>query len=288
MRRFLLQCSGFWILFCLLFYMAVSLVTRSSEESFKVADDVRVLFLGNSHMECGVNDSIIPHSFNFARSGERMEWIYAKLRLIKEANPQIDTVVLGFDNVLCFKNARTDDTHMGHYSPFFLTVTSPQDMVTTAFKASSKYNFDMYTKALNVNKLYEIYREGGKGASHLSMGGFVPSNRDKLKEDIAFRAGKPVTGLAFDDLSQYYLDKTVDYCQQNKITLLFVCLPQHSLTNLDRNIHLATHDQFYPQIPMLDYSRMPMPDSAFQDLDHLNARGARIFSQRLCDDLHRL
>lgn len=285
MRRFLLQCSIFWIIFSSLYLLVVYLVTADKDSTFKASHKTNVLFLGNSHIECSVNDSIIGNSLNFARSGERMEWVYAKLRLIKDSNPQIDTVVIGFDNVLCFKNAKTEDTHMGHYSPYFMRYTSFSDIIAILFYASDKYNFDMYTKALNISKLYEIYRESGRGVDALSMGGFVPSYRDKLNDDIKIRGNQPNKDIHFDKLSHYYLDKVVGFCRENSMSLIFMCAPQHELSPLDKKIFKAIHSQYYSQIDFLNYQDLKLPDNAFQDMDHLNASGAALFSEKIKSNL---
>lgn len=281
MRRFLFQCLIFGICFCAIYVGVIYFVTGNYKSAFRTTPDIHILFLGNSHLECGINDELIPGSLNFARSGERMEWSYAKLRLLVESNPQIDTVFIGFDNVLCFKDAVKEDVHMGHNSPYFMRYVSMEDAWHYLTQASSKYNFDMATKTLSINQLYEIYRERHCSAREHAMGGFVPSDRDKLKEDIKRQINKVVETKHFDNLSHYYLDKSVEYCHQHNITLIFICPPQHSLSRLDNATYRDIALKYYPDIEFWDYRNYQLPDSAFQDLDHLNSFGADTFSNEL-------
>jgi len=215
-----------------------------------------------------------------------MEWVYSKTELLLDANPQIDTIVIGFDNVLCFKDAKKEDVHMGHFSPYFLQTLSPNDIFAILTKTSGKYSFDMFSKALNVSKLYEIYREGGKGVKHLTMGRYVPSNRNKLYEAISkhtFSANN--LHNEFDELSHYFLDKTIKICNDRNVSVIFVCAPQHKLIHKEDTLYRDIYNTYYHDIPFLDYRALNLPDSAFQDLDHLRANGATTFSLILRDDL---
>lgn len=282
MRKFLINTLLFLVVTIALALLLVSIITIRKNCAFRVENNVNTLFLGNSHLECAINDSIYPNSFNFARSGERMEWVYSKMVLLLDANPQIERVVIGFDNVLCFKNAKEEDVHMGHFSPYFITTLDFHDVLEFFSDASSKYNFDMYTKALNVSKLYEIYRESGNNAHSLSMGGFVPSDRDKLKEAIAIHQKSGTnTVRKFDDLSHYFLDKTIKECKHRGVDVIFVCAPQHRLIQNEDSLFREIYQKYYTDIPFYDYRNLALPDSAFQDLDHLNRHGARFFSEFL-------
>lgn len=234
-----------------------------------------------------MNDSIVPNSFNFSRSGERMEWVYSKVNLLLDANPQIEKVAIGFDNVLCFKDAKKESVHMGHFSPFFLRTLDFLDLYKILTNASGKYNFDMYTKALNISKLYELIRESGHSAYNLTMGGFIPSDRDKLKEDITRHHQEGCTpNRRFDELSHYFLDKTIQECQSHGVEVIFICAPQHPLIQSEDTTYRNIYRKYYSDIPFFDYRSTVLPDSTFQDLDHLNRIGADIFSRILKEDLN--
>lgn len=288
MRRFLLQSLAFIVMIIVVISIATALLNTKTKSTFRLAPNIHTIFLGNSHIECSINDSIIPNSFNFARSGERMEWVYSKLKLLLSENSQIDTVFIGFDNVLCFKDAKTEDVHMGHFSPFFLQTLDMSDYKAILYDTSCKYKFDMFTKAMNISKLYEIYREGGKGAENLSLGGFVPSHRNKLKEDIQRRKqAKKTTNKQpnIDALSKYFLDKSIKLCKEKGITVIFLVAPQHPITHNDKQFYKYFANKYYPDIKMMDYKKLILPDSAFQDLDHLSYIGADIFSEFLKKEL---
>lgn len=287
MRKFIINTLLFFAITIVFVLLLVSVVSMRKDEVFRIDSDVHTIFLGNSHLECGIDDSIIPNSFNFARSGERMEWCYSKMVLLLDANPQIDRVVIGFDNVLCFKDAKKESVHMGHFSPYFISTFNFHDLHEFLTEASSKYNFDMFTKALNISKIYEVYRAYGKGANGLSIwGGFLPSDRDKLNEAIAIhqREGK-IAERSFDDLSHYFLDKAIKNARRRGIDVIFICAPQHPIIQQEDTTYRSVYNEFYRDVPFYDYRNLSLPNSAFQDLDHLNRYGADIFSNFLKNKL---
>lgn len=295
MRRFITQLLLFAATAFLAAYIAVAIIGLKAKSSFKLTNpETTLVFFGNSHVMTGVNDSMIPGSYNFGRNGERMEWVYAKVRLILDNNPQVKTIGIGFDNVLCFHNQKTEKVHMQNMSPYFLGVWSPIDFLALWRTGSLTYNFDMYTKSLNVAKLYETYREGGKGVEALTMGGFDPSDRNALQEDIRRRgintSEKSASTIQignneYEPMAHYFLDKTIDYCREKGVKIFFFLPPQHHLIRNSLKKTILTYNEFYDTIPYLNYMDMDLSDSCFQDLDHLNRKGADTFSRKLGKDL---
>lgn len=296
MRRFIIQTLLFAASAFLVAYIAVAVIVIKAKSSFKLTNpETTLVFFGNSHVMTGVNDSMIPGSYNFGRNGERMEWVYAKVRLILDNNPQVKTIGIGFDNVLCFHNQGTEKVHMQNMSPYFLGVWSPEDFLALWRTGTLTYNFDMYTKSLNVAKLYEAYREGGKGAEALTMGGFDPSDRNALQEDIRRRGINIQDGNAASDtqignseyepMAHYFLDRIIEYCREKGVKVFFFLPPQHHLLRNSLKKSMLVYREFYDTIPYLNYMDVKLPDSCFQDLDHLNRKGADKFSRMLGKDL---
>lgn len=291
MKRFLLQSAIFISAFFALFIVCIYAVTAKEQKAFRLDNGQNKIFLGNSHLECALNDTIVPSSFNFARSGERMEWVYAKLRLLADNNPGIDTVFIGFDNVLCFKNAKNNDFSMSFFSPYFVRKMSPGDFMSLAIGSSDKYNFELVTKMLHASKLYEMWRERNHGPQDMSMGGYVASNRNKLKEDIERRGTHDSTDktrhrVKLNPTAKYFLDKSIEFCRDNNITPIFIFAPQHPLSSLDNDSYMAEYKKYYSDIPFWDFRELPIGDSGFQDLDHLNYPGSLKFSSAVSKKIH--
>ena len=54
----------------------------------------KILILGDSHTECGINDSLFSNSFNFSESSESYLFCYAKLQMLTSGQKTFDTLLL--------------------------------------------------------------------------------------------------------------------------------------------------------------------------------------------------
>ena len=78
----------------------------------------------------------------------------------------------------------------------------------------------------------------------------------------------------------YYLRGIVKYCQSNNIKLILFRSPIHKLYPKVDELELRKlllsdfkNNQFW------DYSDYPLKDEEYGDLDHINAKGAKIISK---------
>ena len=60
------------------------LICHTRMQTLKLPNNENIVFLGNSHIECDINDAIVANSFNFARSNDYLEQTYCKLKLLKK------------------------------------------------------------------------------------------------------------------------------------------------------------------------------------------------------------
>ena len=253
-----------------------------------VPEDTTTVFLGNSTVELAVNDSLIPHSYNFARSAETFELLYAKLVLLKRYNPGVDTVIISFDDAII-----TADEYLSHGSPkaVLTDAYSPKDWATDIDYYSVKNNKQF------VSTLYHFYNilpaikynlNPGDGENYI--GGFHPEHRRNLENEItAYERGEEIVGIdntVFPSICRYYLDRIVDFCINKNITLIFLSVPKHKyFWNYDA--YRDIHEKYYATIPLIDCMTMEFPDSCYVDVAHLNYIGADIFSARLKEILNR-
>ena len=94
-KKFLLKLTFFFALCGLAFLAALALYFfRVNTLSFKIPQDKTVLFIGDSHMEVGIDGKLIPGSYNFAQSGDPYFDQYFRLVPLLDANPQIKTVFI--------------------------------------------------------------------------------------------------------------------------------------------------------------------------------------------------
>lgn len=288
-RKFIVQCALFTA-FCLLICLAIWLLLMTQRHKMMDMQGTHILFLGNSLVQTGVDDHIVSDARNFARSAEAMEYVYAKVKLAKRYNPQLDTVIIDFDNVMPFTPSR----HPELFSPLFFDIYTPRDawgVVRFGNWENWEHHFSHPFDAL---KLYDFGIAMLKPDFNMrdanAVGGYLPLQRfeyQKFVEEGRENIYVDKEPKPFNELALYFMDRTVDFCRANGITLMFLVTPQPPQQNADlRYKHLISTR--YAGVPLLDFRERQMPDSCYGDLIHLNVYGARQFSQFLEDSvLHR-
>ena len=284
MKQFIFKTLAFIATTILMFVLFWMLICSTRDELMNLPDNEQIVFLGNSHIECAVNDTIVKNSYNFGRSGDRIEIIYSKLKLIHRYNPQVDTIILLYDNVLyghcCNKSFATQI-----YSPYFYDTYNIYDIYNIITHSNLDYAQSHITHPFNWFKLSDIipslFRENNNITKTYNLGKYLYSKRDKLNLDIKIRGNNKVNIISYDKLTLYFLEQTIKYCNDNNLTLIFMCPPQHNKCFLDSTYYKQVYKESYSDIPFYDFKTLQLPDSCFGDLDHLNYKGAKVFSEYL-------
>ena len=283
MKRFLLNTLIFLVITatCLAIFGLIICSTRS--QSFRLPNNENIVLLGNSHIECAVNDSIVKNSFNFARSNDYTEQVYIKLKLLKRYNSQIDTVIIGYDNVLLSQDL--DKPVLGIISPYYYDQYTINDITEiikqSSFKYVSSHFYEPFDSIKVGNVLPSLWGENININNINNLGGYEYLVRDKLQRHIEFEQSSQIRNLKFDNLSTYFLDKTLKFCEQNDITPIFLFTPHHKSSKLDIHTYINYYNKNLNYIKYYDFREMEFDDSCFGDKNHLNYKGARIFSEYL-------
>lgn len=273
------------VLLCSIFtFWKILSLTRS--ETCRLPNEENIIFLGNSHCEFGINDELIPNSFNFGINAERPQFIYAKSKLLKKYNPQIDTIFICYDNVLLFHGSDsefTDDIMHSYYYDMY----DWEDVKYICKYGSFEYITSYFAYVFNILKLPPILKSLYSDVDVRDMkniGGSQKLYRDALDRAILEQNDNVKTTLC-DTLSLYFMNKTIEYCHNNGVQVLFIFPPQHYKCKSDTVTYLDVYNSHFQQIPLYDCRTMQMPDSCFSDLTHLNYRGADVFSSYIRDSI---
>lgn len=103
--------------------------------------------------------------------------------------------------------------------------------------------------------------------------------RNKLQEDIKRRSNKKIRKDRYDNLTIYFLNRIIEFCNENNITILFLYTPMHNKLIQNQKLYKQFYKENYNNIMFYDFRDMHFPDSCFGDLDHLNYKGAKVFSE---------
>lgn len=263
MKRFIIKTSCF-ITFCLIIYLVGVLCTRHilRNKSFAIPTHKNIVVLGNSWTECAIDDTILDNYFNYSQSSDHYLHSYLKLKFLLRDNPQIDTLLLGFSTFMTENDALIANKIQLHYP-----LMDFSDYKTLAErKFSILFNFP-------------IFKHLGEESYMNLLGGFLPLERDKLQKNIEIF--EKSENMKISKLDTLYLHKIETICKEKNVKLILITPPLYHIEKYHDTKRFDLLRTYCKDITLLDYRTLPLADSCYGDLEHLNKRGAREFSTYL-------
>jgi len=248
----------------------------------RVSSNVRYIALGHSHTQHAFNDSLISDFKNFGYAAESYFYTLIKTRMVVEQNKNIKVVFIEFSNN---------------------QIISEMDSWTWGERVSSRYNtvtpfmrWDEHALILKnnlplfINNLSVSTKEGLGNLITKKLdysdkigwySGFKQNNLDSILAQLRPENAQMnfVTELSVCNIK--YLKLLINYCETQGKKVILIRSPLHKKYPLLANepvykyiLNLEFQNQEY-----LDFSRFPLADSEFGDLQHINYRGAAKFSR---------
>lgn len=282
MRKLLLKFSYLIIIFG---FIPICINQYLKNNSYYRTDkSVSILFLGDSHVECAINDSMINHSINMASSADTYFYTYYKLQKLTDANPDIHTVILGYIDEFFLKaddEYTYGEEYMGNKYPKYSQLISLKDKLFLFYKRPGV--FLIATRDAIKQDYILLFKKPEKIYLTLNWGGYLYLIRDKYSQDVAERKRPGANYKSSDSppispLNLRYLKKIVNYCDSRKIKLILLRSPLSNLCKRDNYEFSILLQNELKNVEYFDYSNFPMEDKDFADLSHLNYVGARKFS----------
>jgi hypothetical protein len=257
---------------------------------YEIKKDQNILVLGDSHTEYAIDDNVFKRSINLSHSADSYFYSFLKIRKLKKENPQIDTLLLALSNHnllieyeerWLFNTAHIKSkfriyTDLMSFSDFLVLFKSNPSAVIQGIIESPKYSIKL------------LFRGGLK---ERDLGKFQSSQRNSLEKDIEYRKkNMNQRALEYSQIDTKYLFSITEFCDKNNIELIFVSTPIHPEYIKLKGEEIQLLNDFYSsnltKYKFLDYSQFDVPDNYFQDLDHLNAKGAKFFTAQLMKDIN--
>jgi hypothetical protein len=255
--------------------------------NFEIPAHKTILIVGDSRPESGLNDEILENTFNFSQSGTAYFYSYVKIRTMLEHNPHIDTIVLGFayEDIAMprdewFRGPETIKFKMPKYLPLF----GLQDLAALFQANPSEVTKNIHRTIVYNSAAILKFVISGQGSDH--WGGYQYLERNKL-EQAKDRLPSTIdeADLQPSQYQQKYLLEIYHLAQSRDVDLILLKTPIHEMKQAIENIYI---DRFYslveekmPEATIIDHSRVAIPDEGFGDLEHLNFKGAEIYSEYL-------
>lgn len=248
--------------------------------SWQLPKHVHILFMGASHINHAVDDSMLKEAINWTKGSERYMYTYIKLQHLLPENPQVDTIFLELAPTDLWED--TDDKYhvlneqSGYvklYWPFF-TWEQWKIFNTEPFQVIS----------LVASSLGEMKKLKQDEWWH-SMGNYnnVTTSLDTATvEQVLVESHGNGHAVNYD-----YLRRIITLCQNKGIKLYFLETPTfHPEYYYDQDYFYQAYHNNFSGVELIDYSKWPMDPSERYDAHHLNHKGAVRFTQELKDRFH--
>ncbi len=287
MKYFLRKTAIFcFILGCItLLLMLVSNRIIDKGDYFKIKNTTKYIILGHSHAECDYNDLIISGLENFGQSSEIYYYTYLKTKKIIEANPQVKTVFIEFTNNRIDKEKGYNiwsDKYLSLRYSLYAPLMNFEDVVSM-FIHNPKAILNSQFLSFKENLLFFL-KSDPNFINHKRWGGYLYLNRDKtdslvktLPKDTTVKYVVP----ELSDPNMGYLSQTIDFCTQHQVAVYLIRSPLHPRwpnLNNEPSFQKLLKTKF-ATVEFLDFKNFPLKTTEYGDLNHLNHKGAKIYSQ---------
>jgi hypothetical protein len=287
MKKFLTQL--FFFLAITIGLIAITTVALelyiAKKARFKCRPDAEYIVLGNSHPEQAYNDSLIDHFQNIGQAAETYLYTYIKTKEIIDQNKQIKTVFIEYSNtdlLSAWNKYIWGSGVMFWRYPLYSPFMSIKEKSVLAVNNFSGLNSSL-SFSLKENMIRIVHHDLDYSKA---IGGFLYNEREKVDSLLAhsniqeeFQSLKKHQ----DEISTYNvtcLSNLVAYLKANNKRVILVRSPLHKAYSGLANEEVyekILHTQF-ADVEYLDFGSLPLANSDFVDLEHLNFRGARKFS----------
>ena len=293
MKPFLKNISLFILLVIFIITFSILLNGRiiNGFDLIKIDPSKNKLVLGASRTQTAINDHIMKDYFNNSEAGEPLFYTNIKLRVFKEHNIHIDTVILSLDNRTLvtsgpnrFYGPASIKVKLPRYF-HFLSLDDWKKLIKIDLK-SSLYS-STYAPEYTARLIKQILTKSKKDRS-LIIGGYK-SESHQITEDMinSVKNTDSTNQFKISIIERQNLIDIKTFCKENNIELLFVNPPLHPAKYYSSEYQQGKiiFEEFlkkeFPEYTYLNFSAQFLPDSCYADLIHLNKYGAEIFSKKL-------
>jgi|APTNR8051073442_1049403.scaffolds.fasta_scaffold00177_38 hypothetical protein len=286
MDKYLRSLSIFSALFIIVNSLVYWLVRPDVNDSwFQLKNEKDILIVGDSYTECAINDTLFMRATNMSQPAEAYLYTYLKLKKFLQVNPHVDSVVVGFSalNLNTFAEDWYDEESRMQRSVSRNFPLLRLNDLWLLFKREPGF---LFNSCLITYKDYikrYVQRRRISNLKQMNIGKYLFLNRN-LSNNTANELNWILKMMepTFSQTQIEYLRKIENLCNERKVSLILFYSPVHPSypDSLKRSV-LTLYQKEFSQIPLADFSSFVLPDSCYADLQHLNYKGARIFSAHL-------
>jgi hypothetical protein len=277
LKLFFLFFIGFIFVFI---FFKIEAYLFNKNVSFKINPDTDYVVFGHSHAETALNDSLITNFENFSRSGDAYFYIYPKVKKIIKENKNLKVVLIEFSNNQVTKimnewtwGDRFISTKFKEYEPFI----DMQDQYVLLNHNFPKY-YDLFFDIRKIN-FWKMINKNYSMSNYNQFGGYNYLVRDKTDSLINNLTNTKID-FGKSKINIDYLEKTINFLKKQNIKVILIRTPIHSrsLENKNELVFKEIIKESFSSVEFLDFNAFNLENKQFGDLEHLNYRGAKVFS----------
>jgi hypothetical protein len=300
MKRFLIKILSYILGFIIVWSFSLTygyLKIRKNNHFFSIEKNINKVFIGDSHFEFSINDSIISNSLNISYSADNYFYSYLKLRELLKHN-KLDTVFISYSlhslSAGLEKGWLYNPLHFESRFSKYIYFENSEDinqLIDFMIKIPAEFLSTSFFLPLHFFKNKKI-----KNFTDLNIGKFIYSKQNNITniEELVKKdfQKKQLNHFSVSKKQKEYLLKIVSLCNKYKVTLILINTPVHKIyfNNLPekvKNSYKNFYQTYLTNYILMDYSQYKIPDYCFKDCDHLNGKGADLFTKELVNRLYK-
>ncbi len=241
----------------------------------------KTIFLGDSHIEKAINDTMLTNSFNLAQNSESFYFSYYKLKKIAETYPSVKKVYLGYSyhSISSYYDKFIDGENSSAISTryFFLLPIGEKIKMIIAYKKDLLSYFIVlikngFTDILSKTKPYE-----GFFANEYSNTLAIKSSMDR-RLAFQFFTNDSLNDFSLKNIA--YLSKIKNLCNEHNIALTLINVPVYKYYKSkvpEKFIEKFNELPIQLNIKLIDFGDLLKDEKCFiPDGDHVSLKGAFI------------
>ncbi|MDO5973997.1 hypothetical protein [Flavivirga jejuensis] len=232
---------------------------------------------------------MITNLKNLAESGESYYYMFFKLKQVIDQNESIKVVFVEYSNNQINENMNKwiwAEKYINFRYPQYSSFMNISDKLILARNNPTGY-LNSFSLALK-KKTYSILKQDFDYSN--KIGGYLYLERDKTDSLVNSITSKktPLNKLSISEYNLDYLSRILQYCEAKRKKVILIRSPMHKKYSGYSNelFYNKIRNEKYPNIEYLDFSKFPLTNSEFGDLEHLNFKGAKVFSKWFSDILN--
>lgn len=286
MRVFLYKTIQFLILFIILFSIIIVIVNSLGKKliTFDIPESIEIIAIGDSHIECGLDDNTFTNIINFGKGGTSHFYMIDMLEKILSKN-NIETIIISysFDDIIDEKDSwfyedKYINRNLPVYLPFLKLKHLNQIIKINFIETLSTLPKSIVSITKGILKRSIIYNS--------DYGGFNSSNTSNIETHLKQLSKEPIFSYFPSEYNIYFIKEMYDLVQTYNLKCILLNTPIHPKLYAHYETQIIEEYYKYAQLELskallIDCAQFELPENQFSDLEHLNAKGAKTFTEYL-------